>query len=175
MHLKINLHISKKAVIIAIAALVLAGTGTFFYIKQSSKTPLPSDIKEHVTFKVIYPSSHAARIDKNSFVYQAKQKVLTFNVNFASTKVAYSEQVAPDALGSDTQAYYPALGIHPYAQFKSNLGQVALTKFWQSSTLKPEGQSAVLASKGTFLIAHSDKNLTNAQWKELFQSVKITK
>jgi hypothetical protein len=175
MHLKINLHVTKKAMLIALSIVVLIGAGTVFYIKQSSKTPLPSDIKEHVTFKVIYPSSHAARIDKNSFVYQSKQKVLTFNVSFASKKVAYSEQEVPQALGADTQAYYPVLGIHPYAQFKSSLGQVALTKFWQSSTLKPEGQSAVLASKGTFLIAHSEKNLTNSQWKELFQSVKITK
>jgi hypothetical protein len=175
MHLKVSLHISKKIVFIALGILILAGTGTAFYIKQNSKTPLPSDIKQHVSFKVIYPSSSKAQIDQNSFVYQAKQKVLTFNVNFANTKVAYSEQAAPDALGSDTQAYYPALGIHPYAQFKTSLGQVALTKFWQSSTLKPEGQSAVLASKGTFVIAHSKKNLTNPQWKDLFESLKITK
>jgi hypothetical protein len=67
------------------------------------------------------------------------------------------------------------LGIHPYAQFKSNLGQVALTKFWQSGNLKPVGQSAVLAGSGTFLIAHSEKNLANNQWKELFNSIKITK
>jgi uncharacterized protein YxeA len=175
MHLKINLHISRKIAAIVLAVLILAVVGAIFYIKQSNKNPLPPDIKQHVSFKVIYPSSSKAQIDKNSFVYQAKQKVLTFNVDFANVKVAYSEQVAPDSLGSDTQAYYPALGIHPYAQFKSDLGQVALTKFWQSGNLKPAGQSAVLASNGTFLIAHSEKNLTNSQWKDLFKSVKITK
>jgi hypothetical protein len=57
------------------------------------------------------------------------------------------------------------LGIHPYAQFKTKLGQVALTNSGNPEILKPVGQSAVLASGGTFLIAHSEKNLTNNQWK----------
>jgi uncharacterized protein YxeA len=175
MQLKINLHVQKKILAVIIVLLLCAAGCVYFYLKQNSKSPLPDDLKTHVSFKVIYPSSHKAQIDKNSFVYQAKQKVLTFNVHFESSKVEYSEQEAPAALGSDTQAYYPALGIHPYAQFKSNLGQIALTKFWQSGNLKPVGQSAVLAGEGTFLIAHSEKNLTNNQWKELFKTVKVTK
>jgi hypothetical protein len=108
MHLKVSLHLSKKTILITLGILSLIGAGVAFYILQSSKNPLPSD-------------------------------------------------------------------IHPYAQFKSNLGQVALTKFWQSGNLKPEGQSAVLASNGTFLIAHSERNLTNTQWKGLFESLKITR
>jgi hypothetical protein len=153
----------------------MVGLAAGIYFRQSSKNPLPSDVKNHVKFKIIYPSSNSARIDKSSFVYQPKQGVLTYNVNFAGTNISYSEQAAPNTLGSDTQVYYPSLGIHPYAQFYSNLGQVALTKFWQSGNLKSVGQSAVIASHGTFLIAHSEKNLTNAQWKNLFQSLKITK
>jgi hypothetical protein len=175
MHLRINLNIPKKAVIIVALVLAMIAVGVVFYVKQNSKSPLPTDLKNHISFKVIYPSLHAANIDKNSFVYQSKQKVLSFKVSYLNSKIAYSEQVAPEALGSDTQAYYPALGIHPYAQFKSSLGQVALTKFWQSGNFKSEGQSAVLASGGTFLIAHSEKNLTNNQWKELFKSAKISK
>jgi hypothetical protein len=175
MRIRRSLHINKKAVLAVLLFLIIAGAGTLFYVTKKSKSPLPSDIKEHVSFKIIYPSTHSAHIDKNSFVYQAKQKVLTFNVEFAGTKIAYSEQAVPDNLGSDTQAYYPALGIHPYAQFKSNIGQVALTKFWQSGSLKPEGQSAVIASNDTFLIAHSNKSLSNTQWKDLFQNLKINK
>jgi hypothetical protein len=165
MHIKINFNISKKNLLGGLLILFIIAGGVVFYLTQSNKSPLPMDLKDHVSFKVIYPASQQAQIDKNSFVYQSKQKVLTFNVNFADAKIAYNEQEAPEALGSETQAYYPALGIHPYAQFKSNLGQVALTKFWQSGNLKPVGQSAVLASGGTFLIAHSEKDLTNSQWK----------
>jgi hypothetical protein len=175
MRLKLSLHISKKTVILALAILVLAGSGIVFYVNQNKKTPLPSDLKDHVKFKAIYPMSKNSQVDTKSFVYQSKNKILSFDVHFASTKIVFTEQQAPESLGSDTQAYYPALGIHPYAQFKTSLGQVALTKFWQSGNLKPVGQSAVLASNNTFLIAHSEKNLTNAQWKDLFESLKTSK
>jgi hypothetical protein len=171
MHLKFNFRISKKNLAAVLVVLSLVGIG--IYTNQNSKTPVPDNIKNQASFKVIYPSSHVAQIDTSSFLYQEKEKALSFSANFAGTKIVFTEQNAPESLGSDTQAYYPALGIHPYAQFKTKLGQVALTKFWQSATLKPQGQSAVLASSNTFLIAHASKDLTNQQWKELFETVKI--
>jgi hypothetical protein len=88
MHLKVSLHLSKKTILITLGILSLIGAGVAFYILQSSKNPLPSDIKQHVSFKIIYPTHNSAKVETNSFVYQAKQKVLTFNVEFAGTKVA---------------------------------------------------------------------------------------
>ena len=173
MHLRINIKISRKLLTVVSILLILMVVAATLYLKQNAKTPLPSDIKNHVSFKVIYPASDRTKVDTNSFVYQAKDKTLSFNVSYNGAKVIFAEQKAPDELGSDTQAYYPALGIHPYAQFKTDLGQVALTKFWQTGNFKPIGQSAVLASRGTFVIAHSDKDLTNQQWKSLFESVKV--
>lgn len=96
-------------------------------------------------------------------------------MSFAGTNLVVSQQPAPESLGLNDQPYYPAIGIHPYAQFKTSLGTVALTKFWQSATLTPTGQSAILASQGTMLVAHSENSLTNQQWKSLFDSLKITK
>jgi uncharacterized protein YxeA len=174
MRLRINLNISKKVVIVALVILIVATVGSILYLKQSNKNPLPPSIKSHVGYKIIYPSK-TGQIDSNSYSYLTDKKTLTFSVNKDGKKIVFTEQPAPEALGSDTQAYYPALGIHPYAQFKTSLGQVALTKFWQSGTLKPIGQSAILASNGTFVIAHSEKNLTNAEWKDLFESLKITR
>jgi hypothetical protein len=171
MHLKIR--IPKKALVLLLV-LITAVLGGVYYSKQTNKNPLPENIRGVVSYKVIYPSN-AKQIDPKSFNYQTDKKTLSFKVNTVASNVVFTEQKAPDALGSDTQAYYPALGIHPYAQFKTKLGQVALTKFWQSGNLKPVGQSAVLASNGTFLIAHTEKNLTNDQWKNLFHSLKITK
>jgi uncharacterized protein YxeA len=171
MHL--NIRIPKK-VLVLLLVLIVAVLGGVYYSRQTDKNPLPDNIRGVVSYKVIYPSS-TKQIDAKSFNYQTDKKTLSFKVNTKTGNVVFTEQAAPDALGSDTQAYYPALGIHPYAQFKISLGQVALTKFWQSGNLKPAGQSAVLASGGTFLIAHSEKNLTNNQWKELFKSAKITK
>jgi hypothetical protein len=174
MHLKVSLNISKKVALILLAILILAGAETVFYIRQSNKNPLPSNIKNQVSYKVIYPSE-TKKINTSSYNYQKDKKILSFNLQKNNNSIVFTEQPAPDNLGSGKDVYYPALGIHPYAQFKIGLGNVALTKFWQSSTLKPEGQSGVLASSGTFLIAHSEKSLTNAEWKNLFESLKITK
>lgn len=174
MHLRVNLHIGKKTAVAILLALILIGVGAYFYLKQNDKNPLPQSIKNQLNYKVIYPSD-TKKIDASSYSYQKDNKTLSFNVKRENNNIVFTEQSAPDALGDNTQAYYPALGIHPYAQFKVGLGSVALTKFWQSKTLKPEGQSGVLASGGTFLVAHSEKNLTNTEWKDLFESLKITK
>jgi hypothetical protein len=171
MHL--NIRIPKKALTLLLVLTIAVSVGVY-YSKQYNKNPLPENIRGVVSYKVVYPSN-TKQIDSKSFNYQTDKKTLSFKVNTGASNVVFTEQQAPNALGSDTQAYYPALGIHPYAQFKTKLGQVALTKFWQSGNLKPVGQSAVLASNGTFLIAHTEKNLTNDQWKNLFQSLKITK
>jgi uncharacterized protein YxeA len=171
MHL--NIRIPKKALVLLLV-LIVAVLGSVYYSKQNNKNPLPENIRGVISYKIIYPSS-TKQIDSKSFNYQTDKKTLSFKVNTGASNVVFAEQQAPEALGSDTQAYYPALGIHPYAQFKTKLGQVALTKFWQSGNLKPVGQSAVLASNGTLLIAHAEKDLTNSQWKNLFQSLKTTK
>jgi hypothetical protein len=175
MPLKISFHIPKKKLVLIACALIVAVAALIFYSLHATKTPLPANLKDHVAFRVIYPTTTKASIDKNSFVYQSGQKVLTYNSQYLGKKVVFSEQRAPEALGVSTQPYYPALGLHPYAQFKTKLGEVALTKFWQAGSFKPSGQSAVLSSNGTLLIAHSEKSFTNNEWKNLFESLKITK
>jgi hypothetical protein len=147
--------------------------GFLLFAWHGPNNPLPSEIKDQVSYKVIYPGT--GKINKASYKYQSVDNTLVFNVNDGDNQVVFTQQPAPSNLGSDGQVYYPALGLHPYAQFKSSLGQVALAKFWQSGTLKPIGQSAVLASKGTLLIAHSEKDMSNSQWKAMFDSLKITK
>ncbi|HSX45803.1 MAG TPA: hypothetical protein VLG27_02230 [Candidatus Saccharimonadia bacterium] len=156
------------------AIILLIGAGGAFYITHSYKNPLPANIKSQVSYKAIYPSK-TKQIDPASYDYRPDQKTLTFIANVAGNNIVFTEQPAPESLGSAGQIYYPALGIHPYAQFATKLGPVALARFWQSGSLKPAGQSGILASGGTFLTAHSDKNLTNTEWKDLFDSLKITK
>lgn len=161
---------------LVVGAVVLSGAiGFGIYLIKGKRNPLPASIKARVNFQVAYPAVHQAPIDASTYQYQSDQHVLSFKANFAGANLVFSEQPAPKNLGSDTEAYYPALGIHPYAQFKTSLGLVALTKFWESGTLLPTGQSAILASHDTMILAHSDHDLTNQQWKSLFESLKITK
>lgn len=174
MSLRISFSISKKWFIASILALIIIVASLFAVRSLSNKNPLPASIKNKVSYRLIYPSQ-ASKTDQTSYKYLADNKILTFKVNQDGKTVVFTEQAAPASIGQDTQAYYPALGIHPYAQFGTKLGQVALTKFYQSGSLEPAGQSAILASNGTLLIANSQKDLTNAQWKDLFENLKITK
>lgn len=171
MQLNINIRITKQVLVI-VTVILLAAAGSLLYLKSANSNPLPKTIKDRVNFKIIYPRNQVAPIKQNSYRYQ--QNVLSFQVRFAGADIAFSEQRAPESLGSGDQIYYPTLGIHPYAQFKTDQGPVALTKFWESGSLQPVGQAGVLAAKGTLLTAHSDKILTNQQWKDLFENLKVT-
>jgi uncharacterized protein YpmS len=74
MHLKVSLNISKKVALILLAILILAGAETVFYIRQSNKNPLPSNIKNQVSYKVIYPSE-TKKINTSSYNYQKDKKI----------------------------------------------------------------------------------------------------
>ena len=175
MRLRFELHITKKLVIALLAIVLLVSTGVFVFLKEQNKVPLPVDLKQHVKFKVLYPQPKQAQIQASSYIYQSKERILTFKADYAGTTIVFTQQPAPLNIGKDTQSYAASLGIHPYAQFQTNLGQVALTKFYQSGNLKLFSQSAVLVSQGTLLTATSEKPLTNQQWKNLLDSLKITK
>ncbi|HEX4774700.1 MAG TPA: hypothetical protein VH234_04235 [Candidatus Saccharimonadales bacterium] len=173
--MRVEIKLSKKWVSAALILIVTIGaTASILYVKAAPKNPLPSNIKTQLAYQAIYPSK-TSQIDSTSYNYQVDRKTLSFNVKAYNNQIVFTEEPAPDNLGSDGQIYYPAIGIHPYAQFQTKLGPVALAKFWQSSSLTPIGQSGILASQGTLLIAHSDNNLTNAEWKTLFDSLKITR
>lgn len=175
MNLTLKLNINKRSISLIIVAIVVIISGLFAYIYTINQNPIPKTIKNQVAFKIIYPSTHLAQIDTSSYQYQSDNQILSFSASYANQTILFTEQRAPSSLGSDSQVYYPALGIHPYAQFKTSLGIVALTKFWQSGTLTPIGQSAIMAARGTMLTTHTDKSLSNQQWKDLFDSLKITR
>ncbi len=167
-------RVSKQTLFIALASLIVAIAIVGLFASRTSGNPLPPKIKSQVSYKVIYPAK-TSQITPTSYDYQADQKTLTFSIMDSGNSIVFTEQPAPESLGSGSQVYYPALGLHPYAQFQTKLGPVALVKFWDSGTLAPAGESGVLASGGTLLIAHSSKLLTNAQWKDLFETLKLTK
>ncbi len=162
---------------IGLVLLSLGVAGLVFYIKTASSNPVPTSIKNQVNFKIIYPSASSKLVsyDQSSYSFRTSQNVLSFKVKYNGNDFAFSEQPAPSALGAGDSVYFPALGIHPYAQFKTKLGLVALTRFWASGSLEPIGQSALITSKGTLLTIQSKDNLSNQEWKNLCDILKISK
>lgn len=165
----------KRLLLSLLLITLIVALAATFYIKGRAADPLPADISKQLSFRSIYPTSQAGKITGPGYTYLASQKTLSFTVSTAGTSVVFTEQPAPSSVGSGSQVYYQALGLHPYAQFVSKLGPVALVKFYHTGTLTPAGQSGILAADGTLLTAHSEKNLTNEQWKDLFNSLKISK
>jgi len=166
----------KKTLLIAsVVAVAIAILFSLWLFLIHPDIPVPASIRQKAAFEIIYPSGKTARADSSSFNYQQSQQSLSFTVRAFDSDIIFTEQPAPENAGTGEGVYYPALGLHPYAQFQSKLGPVALARFYESKTLKPRGQSAVLISRGTLLIAHTDRNLSNNQWKQLFESLKITK
>ena len=174
MRLNFSFNLIKKSILIALAVL-LGVTGVLVAASQlGSENPLPDNIRRQLDYKAIYPAE-TSQIDKGSYQYRADKKTLSFRITTNGKEVIFTEQSTPDELGRDEQAYYQALSLRPYAQFRTELGNVALVRFWQSGNLEPAGQSAVLAAGGTLLVASSQKGLTNAEWKDLFDSLKISR
>lgn len=166
---------NRKKIIQSLFLIIVIGLATFGYLSQQPASPLPSKIKQVVNFKVIYPFTKLVKVDGNSYQYISDKNVLIFTATYNNHYLAFSEQPTPESLGSESQPYYQALGIHPYAQFEIAIGQVALTKFWQSDNLLPAGQSGILSSKGTFLTVRSNDSLSNQDWKNIFTSLKVTR
>ena len=163
---KLRLRLILPATIIALAAGV--------YLFKPNASPIPPAVKSQFSFKAIYPTAKAGKLDASGYTYSQADKTLSFNIVPSGNKIVFTEQSAPNSVSSGSQVYYPALGLHPYAQFQSKLGPVALAKFYVSGNLTPKGQSALLVAQGTLVIAHPDKNLTNARWKDLFDNLKIS-
>ena len=149
--------------------------GVLIYLSTIVSNPLPGPMRSQINFRVIIPVSSSVKLNSTSYSYDLDNKILSFTGSFQNNLFTFTEQTSPEAVGTDSQPYYPALGIHSYAQFKIDLGTVALTKFWQSGTLIPNGQSGILSSKGTLLTIHTDKSLSNQQWKNLFNTTKIVR
>lgn len=169
--------ISRKYALIMFAiGLALIGASLALLFFNAQKVQIPKAITSQLNYKAIYPSSNGSAPVPTDYVYKADENSLTFSTTSPSgVKITIVEQPAPDSLGSDGQVYYPALGIHPYAQFQSKIGPVALTKFWLTGSLEPLGQTAILAAQGTMLVARPEKNLTNAEWKDFFDTLRIAK
>ena len=132
------------------------------------KNPIPGPIRRQLTSTLLLPDGGGAVADRLSAKYDTKEKLLTFNVAFASTRLVVSEQPTPDQF-VDIPAVYTKLvdGLNNYESFDVNVGTVHLTEPKELSGK----QAAVINAKGTLLFAKPDKNLTSDQWRKFFNGL----
>jgi hypothetical protein len=146
-------------------------TGVFLHIHSSQI--IPAQIKRQLDFLIFLPEGDpSSHVESKTFKYDANLKVFSVVVTSFNIKNTISEQPTPDSF-NDIPGYYDKLTekLNSYTSFDTNLGKVYLTL---PDELKGK-QSAIMNTKGTLMFASPDKDLTNDQWRQFFNSLSVIK
>jgi hypothetical protein len=142
-----------------------------------SPNPVPEDIKGKVDFKVITPRGGGTSIDSQSWGYSDQQKSLSFTLKTNSYTAIVTEEKVPLEFKNDQASYNRFIGtLRPKLNFDSALGSVSVANFVSASggNFQPEGVSGILKTRGTLVIVHPNRNLTDDEWEKLFASLRVT-
>ncbi len=158
-------------IVMCLVAIIALATGVFLHVR--SPQIIPAQIKQQLDFLIFLPEGdQSSHIDRQSFKYDANLKVFSVVITSFNVKNTISEQATPDSF-NDIPGYYDKLTekLNSYASFDTDLGKVYLTR---PDELKGK-QSAVMNTKGTLMFASPDKNLTDSQWRQFFNSLSVIK
>jgi hypothetical protein len=140
---------------------------------RNPPSPVPSNIKSQVSFKIFYPSGDYV-IDATTWKYLPGTKTLNFMAKEGDSSVVFTEQETPLAYANDQAAYQRFIGgLKPSATFDSPQGSVSITGFVTSDSFQNVGKTAILNAQGTLVLVHPSVDLTDDQWKALFQSLNV--
>jgi hypothetical protein len=136
------------------------------------KAPIPDKVKQQVTSTILVPAANTAKIQPGTAKYDDKLKLLSYTTNFQGVNTIISEQPTPDSFVDIPQVYDKVVTqMGEYQSFDVDIGTVHLTR---PSDLKGR-QAAVLNTKGTLLFAKPSSDLTDDQWRKLFNSFAVSK
>ena len=150
--------------VILLLVVVVSGL-TIWLVPQS---PVSRDIKKHVSFVIFVPGGDW-KVERSDVSYDPNKKVLTINATNGGQKVTLNEQATPDPF-NDIPGYYDKLveTLHSYAKIDTSIGKVNLTH--------PEElhgrQSAVSNNQGTLMFLSPNKDLSDDDWRRLFNTMR---
>lgn len=159
-------HVS---VILISLVLAIVTAGLFLILKPNQ--PIPQPIQKQLDFIPYIAKGQDITPDKNSYKYDSSQKGLSFTVSSAQYgKLTFSEQSTPQQFIDIPDLYTKLVDkLNRYSVFNNQLGTVYLTK----PSDQKNGQTAVLNSSGVLLFARSEKDLTDSQWRKIFETVRL--
>ena len=135
--------------------------------------PVPERIQDQLDFLVLYPSvADDVVVDKGSMKYDASTGVLSFIVQTYGVANTITQQATPESFNDIPQYYTKTVErMNGYSSFDSAIGRVDLTR---PSDLGGD-QIAVMNTKGVLLFAHPEKDLTQSQWRKIFNNMEVVK
>jgi hypothetical protein len=158
----------KKIISACVLILLLGGTATFLFIRSRNADPVPRDIKKQTSFTVLETQAKTDwQISPKSVHYNKDVGLLTMTATSDIANLVITEQAQPDVF-TDAPQVYPALlnKLNQYQDLHTSIGTVTLT---HPKELKG-GQTAVANLRQTLIFVRPSRNLTDAQWKDFFNS-----
>ena len=152
-------------IVLAVAAMVGA------YVYNSRPSVIPSAIRRQANFAIFYPNpSKQIYILPSSFKYDTSLSQVAFAARFANRSITFAEQSSPDSFAATPTFYANFITkLGGYATFSSIDGTVSLTEPAQVNA-----QTAVMNTKGTLLFAKSSNDMSENNWRLLFNSLSFT-
>lgn len=136
------------------------------------KPALPSSITRQINFTIFMPNAETVSIDKPSIKYDSSLKLLSYNINTLNTRAVVSMQPTPESFTDIPEVYKKIVTtMNEEFKFENDLGTIYITR---PSDLKGK-QAAVVNAKGTLLFIKPDADLTQDQWRQLFNSLDVEK
>lgn len=173
-----KLRISRWQLLGVVAGFLAGGliVLVLFLVFGKSHSPIPVKISKQLEAPALLPAttSNSFSIDKASFKYDSANKVLSYIVDTSPPviHITITEQPTPSEFIDIPDAYTKLVNsFSPFLTFDSPPGTVNIGR----PTQLHGNQAAVLQGQGDLLFAHPDHDLTETQWRQLFNSLSITK
>ena len=161
-----------KKLISPITALCLVAAAIALFLFAKNPPAIPQNIQKQVNFVIFYPQENAqTSIQKTTIKYNSQLKQISYIVNFSGRQITFAEQSSPDSFADDPN-FYPKFieSLNGYATFDSINGRVDLTR-----PKEVKNEAAVMNAKGTLLFAKSNGDISEDNWKLLFNSILFIK
>lgn len=135
-------------------------------------SPVPLNIRTQAMFSIIYPSGY--NIEGKSWKYNGSQKSVEFVAQKDNYSVTFTEEKTPLEYQNDLAAYNRFIGsLRPRANFDVPFGAVSISNFVTAGDYQVVGETGILNTKGTLILAHPNMQITDDQWRGLFESLKV--
>lgn len=161
-----------KNIFITILLLAAAALAVIYYLQSHRSSIIPPEIDRQVSFVVFLPSSADYDVKIGSINFDSTEKVLGFEAvsKQDGSQLTFSEQAAPDTF-TDIPQYYDKLveAMGQYRQIDTYNGRVTLTK---PAELNGK-QTAVLNAKGTLMFVRPSRELSDDEWRKIFNNLEV--
>jgi hypothetical protein len=159
-----------KRLWLVVGSIVAIGLVVIVIMLLGPKPPVPAEIKSAVTSTILVPQAHDVVVSRESMNYDSQLKLLTYTATAYGVKTVVSEQPTPESFIDIPQVYDKVVtGMNEYGTFDSDSGTVNLTR------PKDLGgkQAAVMNTKGTLMFVKPERDLSDDQWRKLFNGLEV--